>query len=362
MYELGLNNYMKPNEYRFKFYKKIHNHFLKYKNKSITRQQLYKYGREINMTRKWVENEIIGCLYAPFLIELEYNRDVFELTYNGEQRFRNFFDYGNYIKYEMPFKMSIANDKTKFQFFYTDSLNDEKTLSTFTEEGWSKNVSHKRLMKKTKSKISFLDSIRLIINSLKVYKQNQYNYLDWINQYGKKHLTSDNRTCFLHSRFYLKSELVDGHRNFFKELLEFCEKPVDWNGKTILVKQYKNIMKKNDINIDTKEFIQTCIKDTIIRYCDYETLTLTSTGYFILTTYFNELKNIQIVLRKYEDEKYEVIIGKNDKFLKEIMMYLDENGFSDDKMGWKYKKVNRDDLIKVFSNIYDICNVQKSFF
>ena len=80
LYRASFCNFTNVNLKRLMFYKKIHQYFERNKTDVIERKLLNEYGLSVGMSKKLTKDEIIGCIYAPFLYEAAYEDSHLKLT------------------------------------------------------------------------------------------------------------------------------------------------------------------------------------------------------------------------------------------------------------------------------------------
>lgn len=351
LHTLAFVNFTNCNKKRFLFYKLIYEYFYKDINKIITRDTLIEYGKLSGLSVKQTEDEIIGCLYAPFLLTYSYDSKVYKMSYNGLLRFSEFFTNGNYVEYEIPLTILFSEKDIRFRRIITDTLS-EIELKYFMMKGWSRNKSEHRLTKKVKNLFDYKIVIQDVISSLQPIKKMQIDYLYLIDKYGWNYRLGDNRGCNLHSRFMLKSTLIEEYKLFLGELLELTHMPIDWGGRPIkandfilMFNKYKHLYGENSL------IISDCITDGLIRYSDHDSLSLTSTGYTTIKTYLSDFKTIQLYIKKIDTQYYNIEIGVNNTFLREFFSELEQDGFIKND-GWYEKKLSESGILSFFDRLY----------
>jgi len=350
MYELSLNNFTNINEKRFLFYKHIYDYFKNNKDQ-IQTNILYEYGYKSNMSKRETYNEIIGCIYAPFLIAKTFNPNYYTFCYNGRLRFDEFFHEGNYVEYEFPFTIKFNKTDILFRRFITDSQRT-KQIEKLVNNKWSVNKSSKKLSKKVKNIDEYTHTLFSIIECLDDSKDNNLTYLDLINSYGKPYKNGKNISCNLYSRFSIKSNLIKDYPLFFKTLYCQYQKPIDWGGLPFSIDDINTLNKNyNNNENDTLHLIDNLICDGLIRFINNTQLTLTSTGYYAIKTYIEKCDTLQIIVRKKNESEYEISIGENVEFLNNIVKLLIKYGFINVN-GWLKKMCTYEDFYNVFTEIY----------
>lgn len=349
IFELSFINFINTNRKRFLFYKSIHDYFIETKESQIERERLVNFGNDSGMSYRATLDEIIGCLYAPFLMQKNHDSGIYEITYNGKRRFREFFCENNNVEAEFAFTLRFSN-KIIFKKSILDTMSEEK-INYLIQNKWTRNKSLMRLMRKVGSYEDYLITVSDILHVLDYAERKTGNYIDLIDLYGRQYKKSNNIGCNLHSRFYAKSNLIKKYTCFFKKVLDYCQKPIDWGGKSINFMQLNNFLICSGIIESIDDFLLECIHDGLFRYIDDQNITLTSTGYTVLTTFFNKYDIIQLIVRKTTSERYMLSVGLNNEFLDDVMQILANKSFTlHDK--WYESELDKTELIDLFKEFY----------
>lgn len=350
MYQAAFVNFTNCNMNRFLFYSKIHDYFSGDLSKEISLDLLMDFGEKSNLSKKQTKDEIIGCLYAPFLVAFEHNSMKYWLSYNGQLRFNEFFSSINRVETEFPLVLTFQENEVRFRTLITDVLDSK--VEQIRNLGWSRNKARHRLTKKAKNPKQYMDTIIEVLDILENSNDESGDYIDLIRKYGRSYKRSNNIGCNIHSRFLLKSRHIEDNEEFLKEILLRVKKPVDWGGEKIHVDDFFALY--NDKS-KTGEIIDNVIKkfviDGIIRYFDEENLTLTSTGYTAIRSYFSESKTLQVFISK-KGKLFNIDIGEQKITSGSISNYLSDSLFEKEN-GWYKKTLSRDQLVSLFEYLYE---------
>lgn len=307
----------------------------------ITEEQLLNFGNSINLSSRYIKNEIIGCLYANFL-----TLDGKGLYYITDRAIRDFQLYGNEAKYktsEATYTVDVRKNDIKLSFFTLDTIPSE-TIVTHKRQGWRWNKSLRRLMFKTHDTKSLCNTIR---NSIKIFEPNfiEFNggFENLIKLYGKRRKTYNDYSFEFNFRGEFKSITFLEYKKIYLQIEERCKKPVDWGGKAF---------KLSDLDaFRPKSFISEAIGDGMIRQMGNNRYSLTGHAALIMNSalYNYESTRISIIVRKIEN-KFIVLIADNTLYNTEFIGHLSKLGFSQID-GWYSSKP--------FSNTHDaVCSVE----
>lgn len=323
MYKISFILFMNIHGKRCSFYQLIHDYF-KDGQESIDHQTLLELGEMAGLTRKMTEDEIIGCLYAPFLIKFSYDGTQYLLTNNARLKFADLLTEGKYQHAELGLSLYFEERCDRMKIHLTDGLSDT-FLTNLRERGWSQNKSLFRLMKKTKHFDATIQEIGALLEMIPVYVENTDTFDDLVNHYGRYWPQLKTYTGNLSFKGHYTSELIPLYPGFFQELMETCRQPIDWKGSAITVSAFAELLVKHDMRKDGKEFIDECIKDGLIRHCSSQELTLTSSGYSLIRTYFRfsaETNYLQVIFRRQNSGSYLLMVAENNLYPEGVKSYL----------------------------------------
>lgn len=327
-YRAGFCNFTNVNLYRFRLYKEIYKHFA-VGNSVISRAEIYEYGRQIGVSKCFVTDEIIGCLYAPFLIEKKFNSELLEFTYNGRLRFDEFFGNEVYFESEIPFTVRFDSELILFRRYLTSNLSQERSDQLLSQK-WTRNKSKYRFQKKVKSYVDYENTISQLITESLQYGRflNREGYIPLIREYGTNYKNSSNISCNLHSHFMVYSTMIPRYFNIYKEMLNRYTKPIDWGGLPIPFTDVLEFCSQYKPEISFEDFIRDSITDGLFRYISDDVLTFTSTGYFALTSFEGSKPLMQCFIRSRQDGKFTTHIGENTNTFPTLSQELRSQGVS----------------------------------
>ena len=318
VFQAGYCNFLNANLHRYMLYKLIYEQYLTGKP-HIYREQIFECGKKLGLSRNFVSDEIIGCLYAPFLTEKSYDSQMLSYTYNFEIRFKEFFDKPRF-ETEIPVAIHFTDKAVVLRRYLTSNISSERQDNLLATK-WTRNKARFRFQKKIRSLDDFSQTISQTLGEASQLtadvQSSDYIYL--IKKYGSYYKNSSNITCNLHSHFCIISRMLPLFPLVYPKLLLTYKKPTDWGGVPIPVCDIVDIVKSIHKDIDPTEFIADSISDGLFRFLSDELLTFTSTGYMAITAYIAEQRSLQCFVRSVTDNNtFSIQIGVNTKTFSEL--------------------------------------------
>lgn len=357
MYKISFVLFMNIHGKRYSFYKLIYDYFAAGQDR-IDHHTLLELGKMAGLSQRQTADEIIGCLYAPFLMKFSYAETEYHITDNARLKFADLLTEGKYQLTELGLLIRFEEKGDRLQMHLTDCLSST-FIDTLLQRGWSRNKSLYRLMKKAKEVNSTIKEVEFLFDNLPVFSENDTTFLDLINQYGRYWPQLKAYTGNLLFSGHYTSTLIPLHPNLFQELLEKCKQPIDWKGNPITEEAFAQLLLKHSINIDAHIFIKDCIRDGLLRYCSLSELSLTSSGYTLIGTYLKyskEANYLNIVFRRSTEESYLLMLAENSLYPDLIQSYLNE-AMTNNMRGW-YTTVDSKD--QVLQHLAHLKNLMKS--
>lgn len=354
MYKIAFCSLNNTNLKRLVFYKKIHDYFADNSSDSISKEELIDHGLNSDLSVKRTLDEIIGMLYAPFLIADSYETKNYRLSYNGRLRFEEYFSETNFLESEFPLTINYG-ENIVFKRWITSLLPEEEIIK-FIDSGWTRNKSKKRLMIKVKSKSKHIETIEDILKNLNAGLETSGDFIKLTKRYGTRYKTRNNISCDLHSRFLAKSNVIERNPKLFYVLLDELKMPVDWGGKPIMVNDFRNLVLDHNISSKPNELLYDSIQDGLFRFANENSITFTSTGYRIIHTFTNQYRTVNMFLRKIDKQNINIEIGENTNTYPWFKDYFAKRNFNY-KNGWFSKQCAIEELLNLLSDLYEtICN------
>lgn len=340
---------------RIRFYRNIYNHIQENGRDFLSENELLQLGNRAGLSTKHTKEELIGCLYAPFLVKYDYSSQKYFVTNNARLKFSDLLTRGRYQKYELGIVLN-EDDQKVFRLIIdlTDCLSEE-LINKLLDRGWTRNKSKFRLMKKTKMFEKIGEELTFLMNNLSIYQPNEVTFEELLREHGRYWRQMNSYTGNFMAKACYESELIPMYTHFFEDLLGKCVQPIDWQGTSISKNDFADLIKRHNISTLTEQFIFECIKDGLIRHCDSEYFTLTSTGYFLMRSYLAEKKtarSLNFFLRRVEKDRYLLMVGENTLFNSYKQNYLQMN-FEYDSRGWFEVE---DDEETILLHLSSLCN------
>ena len=221
MYKISFILFLNIHVKRHIFYSLIYDYFSCSKG-YIDHQTLLEFGNKAGLTRKQTENEIIGCLYAPYLIKMAFRGTHYFITENAKLKFSDLITEGKYQLSDLGLSIQFEKKLDRLKIHLTDCLSNT-FVENLLDRGWTRNKSLYRLMKKTKSFDLTIKEIGTLLNSLQVYDDNYRTFPELITNYGRYWSQLKTYTGNVFFKGHYKSKLIPLYQEFFHELLEKCK-------------------------------------------------------------------------------------------------------------------------------------------
>lgn len=320
MYSVGLNLYQNINSKRYCLYKGLLEYSTKH-GRHFSVENILSIGSLLGYSSKYVYNEIIGCLYANFLIN---NKNFYTLTERAVRDFALYESETMFKTSEIPYTIDFRPKDIKISFYHLAGMPQELAIR-HKENNWSWNRSLNRIMHVCKSEE---EVINCLLSSLSMadplFKPYQYGFINFFEQYG--HLcnaTNSFYTINMNFRGLFKSKTIDLYEPIYVTLKKKFLNPVDWGGQAFSIDM---------VSCSTsvkKDFLMAALEDGMIRRLDESWYTLTGHSAVIIDGIINEYhKNrLSVVVRK-NLEFYSLWLGGNKRYPKEFYAYLMSQGFS----------------------------------
>lgn len=350
MYKIAFCSLNNTSFNRLIFYKKIYDYFVSNSTDIITREKLINLGLDSELSMKRTLDEIIGLLYAPFLIADSYDSKCYHYSYNGRLRFTEYFNETNFQETEFP--LTINYGETSVFKRWITSVMPEEEIRKLNDSGWTCNKSKKRLMRKVKNSAKYLETIEDILTNLSIAKQTSGDFIELTKRYGNKNKTQSNISCDLHSRFLAKSNVIEKYPKLFSALLDRFKMPVDWGGIPIPVDDFRNIILEQDGAIIPNELLYDSIQDGMFRYVTKNSITFTSTGYRVIHSFTNQYKTVNLFLRRIDKQIVNFEIAENTNTYPWFEDFFGKRCFKY-KNGWFSKQCTIEEPLKLFSDLYE---------
>lgn len=356
-YAIGRNVFLNVNTGRYDFYKKI----LEYSNKRdvISYGELLRLGYEVSMSTKYIDSEIIGCLYANFLTP-EFTNGIKNGTFRITERAkRDFSVYHNDAKTktnEITLTIIFRERDIKAVFFTTDTV-PEKNISVLKDFGWTHNKSQFTCMRRCKDLDSLRNNIELLVST---FDSDLYEYSgsfsDVIKEYGHKRKIYKDYAANLSHRGVFACNTLFKYKEIYVQLKRLTKNPVDWGGDIFHKELVENICKSYNINIDIDEFLIEAMKDGMIRTVNNTAYSITGHAACIINSIedLSYKRRIPVIIRKY-NEKYCLLIGSITLYDKAFIRELNSKGFKlNDYWFWSELQPDKEAAVDLLNEIIEI--------
>jgi hypothetical protein len=336
---------MNSNLKRYDFYTGIY----RYTNENglnLTYNDLFKIANQAEMSTAHFKDELIGCLYANFLVQTESNNKKYRITNRAIRDFEILSTEGKYQKHQIS--LSIYFEKNyKIIMQLVETMKDS-FIESLLNRKWTRNKSKMRLTKKCKSISDILYEIDFLTDSIKPYNGNKKTYRDIISQYGRPWSTFRTYTANLSKRGSYQSSTMNKYSNFYKELLAIVKNSVDWGGDPISIDEFLKLVKSNNLEND---FFKECISDGMIRFVDENNITITGFANTIINSFFENQNSIDMIIRS-NGENLNFLVGKKTNYQNNIKNFLKK--LDTDKFGWYYKnKIEKKEINIICENLFN---------
>lgn len=323
------------NTTRYDFYQKIYKHALE--RGSVTIQELIEMGKEAGFTHNMTLDEIIGCLYANFLVEEENNK--YMITDRAISDFKIYNQDTKYKYCELPITIDFKDSYIKLLTRPVDTMSIDK-VELLQKLGWSRNKSQITLIKKVKNIDELGIELQNIIDPL--CDTNHYydkSFYELLKACGRQRKYLKDYTANLNHRGNYASFTFEKYMEVYKELIGEVRKPVDWGGEAFDMENIPSIKKKNAIG-----FLRESCSDGMVRELTkiekekyQKKYTITGHAYSVITSYLSNFHNnrLSIIIRpQILQKKYVLLVGINSLYDQKILSYL-KTYFLEYEEGWR---------------------------
>ena len=346
-FRYAVNILLNINVKRWHFYNNILNYEKEYGNR-ISRDKLLEIGDSVNLTKNYLNEEVIGCLYANYLVGDSYNCNKFTITDRAIKDFELLHDEGSYQKHQIG--IIIIMEKNIFRIFIwlVESL-DEEFIMQLLGRGWTKNKSKLRLMKKCRTVTQVLEELKYISNSLSPYDNNKKTFKELITENGRYWNGMDTYTANLYQRREYESKTLIKYKEFYKELIGKVDKCIDWGGSDISYNDLNSLAKQYSYYNNT--FINECIYDGMLRYLPNDKMTITGHATSVIKRYYSKVNRLDLVIRNEKQNGYRLMIGNESNYSIDVLALL--KLYSDfEEHGWyNYKEIDIERLIYILEQV-----------
>ncbi|WP_026883020.1 hypothetical protein [Clostridium akagii] len=363
-YAIGRNVFLNVNTSRYDFYKRI----LEYSNKNdvISYVELLRLGYKVPMSTKYIDSEIIGCLYANFLVP-EFTNNIKNGTFRITERAkRDFSVYHNDAKTktnEITLTIIFREKDIKAVFFTMDTVS-EKNILALKDFGWTHNKSQFTCMRRCKNLDKLRSNIELLVSTFDpdLYEYSE-SFSDVIKKYGHRRKIYKDYAANLSHRGVFACKTFFKYKEIYVQLKRLTRNPVDWGGDIFHKNLVETICKDYDINIEVDKFLIEAMKDGMIRTVNGTSYSITGHAASIINSIvdLSYKRRIPVIIRKY-NEKYCLLIGYNTSYDKVFISELKSKGFKlKDYWFWSELQPNKDAVVdllnKMIKAFYDINKV-----
>lgn len=346
-YSISHNVLLNINTTRYKLYQQIIKNTSNKKN--FTEEELISYGLKSGFTRNMSRDEIIGCLYANFLIKTDDNNYI--ITERALMDFSRYKSDAKHKLNELPITIDFTKDYIRLLIQPVETM-DENTIQAFIKLGWSRNKSKITLIKKVRDYELIGTELNKIIPIGCKRNYNSYTDLtDIITTFGRQRKRLNDYTININYRGVYSSNTLLKYLNTYIELFKYIGNPIDWGGQGFDPFEIPN---------NKEEFLIDGINDGMLRKLTMieaerykKQYSITGHAHTIISSYlwkYHE-KRISIVIRPSNDNKYVLLLGENTEYSKIIKDYIEEY-FEKYDFGWYIKNsMDIDKLLKVIVEI-----------
>lgn len=320
MYCVGLNLYQNINSKRYGLYKTLLNNATK-NGCMFSYDDILCFGKELGLSSKYVNDEIIGCLYANFITR---KSEQYKLT---ERAMRDFSLYESETMYktaEIPYTIDFLNKDIKISFYHLSGM--QNTMAEqHKEKKWNYNHSLNRIMHKCKSIDAASELLASSLSTADSYlKLNCLSFTEFMREYGHKYSNSSQPIYSVDMNFrgLFKSKSVDIFESTYLKIKENFINPVDWGGKPFTI---------DSIPCDSSikdSFLISGLDDGMLRPVDNYRYTLTGHAAVIIDSVKNKYNNhrLSVIVRK-EQLSYSLWVGNNSRYPERFKEYFRLHGF-----------------------------------
>ncbi len=352
MYKISFVVFLNINLKRYYFYKLIYDFWKNKQNNVIHKNDLIQLGQRAQLTYPQTLDEIIGLLYAPYIIDKTGEGLNFHLTDNAYLKFSDLLTEGSHQENDLGIMLHIEGRINRLTMHLTDCLSD-KFIQKLTAREWSRNKSKYRLMKKHKNFEVILSEIENLLSDLDVSEPNDNTFVTLLKNYGRPWKTMIYTGNFMFKGNY-SSSVIPQYKDIFSAVLDECKQPIDWQGKPINDDSLKYILSELQEEMDLDSFVSNSIEDGILRHIEPKQYSLTSSGYILIRSYLKNLQGANVFhmfFRRVEDDLFLLKLGINTLFNKELEKYILEK-FKYDNRGWYSLYGSKAELLSCIGNLY----------
>lgn len=353
-YAVGCNVYLNINTTRYKFYSYILD--FAQTRKSISYDGILKLGKLSGMSAKLIEDEIIGCLYANFLISTSESYQMYQITPRAIRDFSTYQSETMFKTNELTFTIDFRKKDIKTSFFTTDtiSIKEVELLKPF---GWTYNKSLSRCMHKCNALNTVSNSIETVLTNFDSQLHEYSGTFDkLIKEYGYYRRNFNDYSVNLNHKGLFKCNTGLEYSKIYEELKKIVKNPIDWGGESF----DRNLVQVlcNTYSIDSYKFLSEAINDGMIRKVNNKRFSITGHAATIINsiTSHDNKNRISIIIRKLRS-KYSFLIGCNTLYENDFIQYLITKDFTieDD---WYYTKFtfDKEELMQLIDNVIDVFN------
>ncbi len=316
--------------------------------RTITKEQLLNIGERIGMSKNQIEDEIIGCLYANYIVSPYYNSKEYTITSRAEKDFLLMGEEGSYERHQCHMTISFEDNTYRLWMWLVESLG-QGFVESLIKRKWTRNKSKLRLMKKCKTLEEIVEEVRFIANMIPPYCGQKYAYRELIMECGRYWRNFDTYTVNLCQRREYFSETMMKYSNFYETILNTVGKCVDWGGKEILYKDVVDIAKSHGIY--KENFMKESLEDGMFRFLSEDKLTITGHATTIINSYMKKNNRLDIIVRNNGQMKYTLMVGEKTKDSQAVRDLLNSKMKLDD-FGWYiYENQGLEHLLNFINHI-----------
>lgn len=343
-YSIAKITWLKINARRMAFYDGI----LAYSQKSttISDKALYEIGSKAGLDYGLVDDEVILCRYANFLIPGAQESQYF-ITKNARSDFLIYQKEARFKQNEIPLTIDFSEKYTKITINITDTIPSALISELKSVFFFGLNYSLNRLSK------NFISHAKLLafLNELTKYLVQQDDILSSegiIETYGNAKSRYSEKVCQINHRGWYYSESLIKFKDIYFDLLKIAVRPIDWCGKNFSYSEVDEIAKIH--GIDAAEFLKIAMADNMIRSCEDKSgnYTITGQAHTVINALLEqeEKSRLLAIMRPSNvSDSFDLWIGDNSLYHKDFYHAFTDSNYEYDSGWYVIKELDQHSLI-----------------